>query len=153
MSGTVIYRRWKAMRERCYSTKNKRYDVYGGRGIKVCDEWRGDFVPFRDWAFDNGFSEELQLDRIDTNGDYSPDNCRWVTVGQNNQNRRSKRGSSSEYKGVCLDKASGKWYSSIQAEYIGYFKTEEEAAISYNEKAREKYGEFAFLNKIKKEVV
>lgn len=56
------------MRIRCYNPKDKRYERYGGRGITVCDEWRNSFEAFRDWALSNGYSDELTIDRIDTNG-------------------------------------------------------------------------------------
>lgn len=85
--GTRLYGIWKAMRERCMCPNCNRWHRYGGRGIKVCEEW-DDFAVFRDWALSHGYSDRLSIDRIDSNGDYEPSNCRWVTQ-QEQQNNRS----------------------------------------------------------------
>lgn len=79
------------MIKRCCNPTNKGYRYYGGRGIKVCDEWLADCCNFYRWARDNGYNETLQLDRIDTNGNYEPDNCRWITAQENNYNKRNTR--------------------------------------------------------------
>ena len=87
------------MKGRCYSKKFKGYNSYGGRGIKVCNEWLNDFMAFHDWAYANGYKEEVlpngrnkwTLDRINVNGDYCPENCRWITVQEQAFNRRENR--------------------------------------------------------------
>jgi hypothetical protein len=74
------------MKRRCFNPNNKRYERYGGRGITVCDEWIYDFQAFYDWATQNGYDESLTLDRIDVNGNYTPNNCRWITAREQQSN-------------------------------------------------------------------
>ena len=83
---------WTDMMRRCGHFRGadaKKLAYYAGRGIIVCDEWRSSFKPFETWALANGYKPGLQLDRIDNNGNYSPENCRFVTQTQNNRNRRN----------------------------------------------------------------
>jgi len=79
---------WKSMKNRCESPKNGAYLHYGARGISVCDQWQ-DFEVFCQWMLDNGSEPGLQIDRVDVNGNYSPDNCRLVTPLVNHNNKRN----------------------------------------------------------------
>ena len=83
----ILISRREGMIERCTNPNHNKYKHYGARGISMCQEWLDSPQAFVDWALDNGFSPELQIDRIDNNKDYSPDNCRWVTVRDNIRNR------------------------------------------------------------------
>lgn len=86
---TRLYRIWARMKNRCYCKNNSAYSDYGGRGIIVCDEWRNDFDAFYDWAISHGYKDNLSIDRIDCNGNYEPDNCRWSTSEVQNNNKRN----------------------------------------------------------------
>ena len=90
------------MKQRCYNKNCTRYKDYGARGITVCEEWNDrnwsgtkhlskGYVAFRDWALSHGYSEELTLDRIDNNKGYGPDNCRWITKQEQNNNKRTNK--------------------------------------------------------------
>ena len=88
-----LYIVWCGMKERCYNPNHNRYQTYGGRGITVCEEWRYDYSVFRDWAMANGYAPEAPrgactIDRINVDGNYCPDNCRWVNMSVQAQNKR-----------------------------------------------------------------
>ena len=87
-TGTRLYNIWTGMIRRCTNIHDRYYERYGGRGIKVCDEWRNSFEIFREWAYNNGYLPNLSIDRIDNDGDYNPENCRWTDM-QTQQNNKS----------------------------------------------------------------
>lgn len=93
-SKTRLYHLWLGMRKRCNDPNDRRYVDYGGRGIKVCSEWDNSYEAYREWALSNGYDESLpwtkcSIDRIDNDKGYSPDNCRWVDVKQQANNKRN----------------------------------------------------------------
>lgn len=93
-SDTKLFDVWRHMRERCYKKYHKSYKDYGGRGIKVCDEWENNFNAFYEWAIVNGYDEnapfmQCTLDRIDVNGNYEPSNCRFISIKEQCNNRRN----------------------------------------------------------------
>ncbi len=96
-SSTPLNQCWRDMKARCYNPNNKHYNLYGGRGVKVCEEWIQDFKPFYDWAITNGYEQGLQLDKDILSKQkniqppiYSPETCMFVTPKQNSNNKRKK---------------------------------------------------------------
>jgi len=149
MAGTRLYRIWHGMRRRCHNPKSHKWDLYGGRGIKVCQEWNSSFRAFMEWAIKNGYSDSLTIDRKESDGDYCPDNCRWATRREQAINaRKNPKGKTSPFRGVM--RHGNRWASRIGPangkKLIGYFDNEIDAARAYDVVAKDMYGDFAKLN-------
>ena len=96
LSRSRIYKLYYSIKSRCYYTKSREYSSYGGKGIKMCEEWKNNIFLFIIWAYKNGYKDdapfgECTLDRINPNGDYEPDNCRWVTIQEQQRTRNSTK--------------------------------------------------------------
>jgi hypothetical protein len=124
-----IYKVWTTMKARCHNMQNSSYSYYGARGITVCDHWRDSFENF---LADMGEPENrYTLDRIDTNGNYCKENCRWADSTTQARNTRIKSSNKSGSKGVCYKRDKKKWHASIYVDYKqffgGYYNSKEEA--------------------------
>ena len=152
---TRLYTIWTNMRARVFNNKHKKYSDYGGRGITICDDWKDDVKSFYDWAMSNGYSDKLSIDRIDNDGNYCPENCRWTTRVIQNRNQRIRRDNTSGYKGVNLHKRDKIFMARILVNNkridLGRFKTAEEGAVAYNNFIIENNLEGFVLNKIPQE--
>lgn len=91
LTGTPLYYVWVTMRQRCYNPNDRHYKWYGAKGVKVCEEWEKDVTAFYYWAISNGYRKGLTLDRINVDGDYSPENCRFITMSEQQRNKSSNK--------------------------------------------------------------
>lgn len=103
-----LYSIWVNMKTRCYNKNSPSYKHYGEKGIKICNEWLNNFEPFFEWASNNGYEDNLTIDRVDYNGDYCPENCRWVTVEEQARNKSNNivftiNGEQKVFRQICIE--------------------------------------------------
>ena len=90
-SKSRLYKIWANMKSRCFTESTNEYENYGGRGITVCDEWVNSYIEFKNWAINNGYADNLTIERIDVDGNYCPENCKWITKSQQANNTTKSR--------------------------------------------------------------
>lgn len=121
-----LHAKWHSMKSRCNTAH------YRKRGITICSQWIDSYATFRIWALANGFKPELQLDRIDNDGNYTPENCRWVSHTVNNCNRNKFANNTTGFVGVswCRDRYTANVYLEGKSKFLGLFDTAIEAATA-----------------------
>lgn len=138
-SNTRLYHIYQGMLNRCYLKEHKYYKNYGGRGITICEEWRNNFMNFYNWAIKNGYQDNLTIDRINNNGNYEPKNCRWITIREQSENRRTNtlyeyQGEMKPLKFIC-EKLNVK-YATIRKRIINGMSLEEALNIEQQKNRR-----------------
>lgn len=144
------YKVWEAMLKRCNNRNSSYYSSYGGRGIGVCDRWKGENGFLNFYADMGKRPHKYTIERLDNDKGYEPDNCKWATYQEQVLNQRKRDDHVSGYRGVYLYPSSGRWGSLIhfkkQRHNLGYYDTPEEAALAYNKAAIQLHGRYARLN-------
>lgn len=151
LTGTPLYKTWTRMKARCYDTNSPAYSEYGGRGIKICDDWVNCFEKFYSDMIGT-YKEGLSINRIDPNGDYCMGNCEWADHNQQSRDvRKRNKSSTSKYKGVSWNKRLSTYESYVQINkkryFIGYSDDDLELAMKYDEKIIEITGRKSGTNK------
>jgi len=131
--GTRLYNIWDQMKQRCLNSNKPEYGYYGAKGVTVADEWI-DFVGFQEWALNSGYTDELTIDRIDSDKGYSPDNCRWADLYTQAANKSIKSNNTSGNTGVYYKEDKEKWESRVgwknKINILGHFDTKEDAILA-----------------------
>lgn len=128
-----LYRIWRNMKSRCYNPNFHKYQSYGARGIKICDLWKDNYLCFKSWALKNGYKDNLSIDRIDNNGIYCPENCRWATPHQQCTNQNFRKDNKTRFVGITKNK--DKFVAGIRINkkqiWLGFsFESAEEACLA-----------------------
>jgi len=139
-----LYNVWAGIKNRCRNKSHIGYENYGGRGISMCAEWSNDFKKFYDWAIDSGYKKGLDIDRVDNEKNYSPDNCRFTTRFVNLSNTREiQKNNTTGFRGVFKYGKTDKFYAKIHidgsAKNLGVFETPEQASSAYQAAREAKY--------------
>ncbi len=130
---TAMYRRWTAMKQRCTNINHKHYIDYGGRGIKVYDEWLNSFEQYKKYimSLPNAGKKKLTVDRRDNDGNYEPGNLRWATNSTQGLNKRVTRSNTSGITGVSFDNTRSRWLAAIRIDgkriHLGFHKHKKDA--------------------------
>lgn len=139
-----LYRIWDTMKQRCLNKNRLSFHYYGGRGIKVCKEWL-EYKNFKIWALNNGYKDSLEIDRINIDGNYDPNNCRWTTRKVQNRNtRRIQSNNSTGYRGVRKKKNKNIYTAQIKVDYKAIYLGSTRCAI----KAAHLYDEYVTSNNL-----
>ncbi|QEG13554.1 hypothetical protein MARVELLAND_23 [Bacillus phage vB_BspM_MarvelLand] len=124
MSNHRLHTIWRHMRQRCMNPKDRAYENYGGKGVSICSEW-DTFSEFMHWALTNGYAEGLTIDRLDSNGDYEPNNCEWVTRSENTRRARTGKPSGNRGKPITFQGKTQyltEWAEELGVSYITLYK-------------------------------
>ena len=161
-SKSRLYKIWTGMRRRCGDDKVSHCEMYAVRGIKICDEWKDDYYAFYKWSMSHGYADDLTIDRINGDGNYEPNNCRWVNHTMQMCNRKVFKSNTTGYRGI--NKYKNKWvvFLTNGPQYnLGYYETQREALAIRNaciianklpNIVQEYHGEMVIINDKQKQV-